>query len=133
MVLPFFSRVVASAIVVTALVAPAHAQAISDREGYGSLLSCAAYFSAAAAITEGDRRASKDAMDLATSFMMGAMILAPGGNTRRTEAEVGKQAEAFAVTLMDTSRAMVREMDEMADNCGTLGEVYLPGILARAE
>ena len=72
-------------------------------------------------------------MDLATSFMMGAMILAPGGNTRRTEAEVGKQAEAFAVTLMDTSRAMVREMDEMADNCGTLGEMYLPEILARVE
>lgn len=133
MALPFFSRILASAIVASALAVPAHAQsALSDKEGYDSLLSCAAFFSAAAAVTEDDAKTSKDATDLATAFMTGAVLLAPGGNTAKTESDLEEQAQLFAVAMIDDSKAMAKDLESLADNCGTLGETYLPEVLARA-
>lgn len=132
MVLPFISRLVACAILSTALVAPAQAQAVSDREGYDSLLSCAAFFSAVAAVTEDDRKTSNDATELATAFMTGAIVLAPGGNSGRAEAELEKQAQDFAVVMLDDSASNAKDMEDLAESCGTLGEVYLPEVLARA-
>ncbi|MFN3819498.1 hypothetical protein [Blastomonas sp.] len=114
------------------LSAPVQAQAISDKEGYDSLLSCAAFFSAAAAVTEDDRKTSNDATELATAFMTGAILLAPGGNSRRAEAELEKQAQDFAVVMQDDTASNAKDMEELADSCGTLGEVYLPEVLARA-
>lgn len=131
MIYPFFSRIVACASGAALLAAPAQAQALSDREGYDSLLSCAALFSAAAAATEGEAKTSDEATELATAFMTGAMLLAPGGNSKQAEAELAEQAQLFAVAMLDEGSAMAKDLEAMADNCGTLGETYLPEVIAR--
>lgn len=129
-----FAPVAALAVLAGSVAVPAHAQSgISDREGYDSLLSCAAFFSAAAAIAEDDAKASKDATELATAFMTGVMLLAPGGNTNAAEAELGKQAELFALAMVDESGSSAKDMEQLADSCGTLGENYLPDVIARAQ
>lgn len=133
MVLPFSSRIAAAAFAAAALTAPANAQSLSDADGYSTLLSCAAFFSAAAAVTEGDAKTSGEATELATAFMTGAILLAPGGNTTKAEAELDEQAQLFAVAMVDDSSAMAKDLEELADNCGTLGEKYLPEVLARAQ
>ncbi|WAC22569.1 hypothetical protein [Blastomonas sp. SL216] len=115
-----------------ALAVPAHGQAISDKEGYDSLLSCAAFFSAAAAVTEGDAKASGDATELATAFMTGAVLLAPGGDTAKAEKALEEQAQMFAVAMVADDKGMTNDLDELADGCSTLGESYLPEILERA-
>ena len=124
----------AFAILTGSIAAPAQAQSgLSDKEGYATLLSCAAFFSAAAAVTENDAKTSKDATELATAFMTGAVLLAPGGNTGKAEAELEEQAQLFAVAMIDDSNAMAKDLEQLADSCGTLGENYLPEVLARAQ
>ncbi|WP_152414462.1 hypothetical protein [Blastomonas sp. AAP53] len=132
MALPFFSRLAIGALGVAVIGSPAQAQGLSDKDGYASLLSCAAFFSAAAAVTEDDKKTSGEATELATAFMTGAVLLAPGGNTAKAEAELEEQAQLFAVAMIDDSSAMAKDLEELADNCGTLGEGYLPGVLERA-
>lgn len=124
----------AFAIMIGSMAAPGQAQSgLSDKEGYATLLSCAAFFSAAAAVTENDAKTSKDATELATAFMTGAVLLAPGGNTAKAEAELEEQAQLFAVAMIDDSNAMAKDLEQLADSCGTLGESYLPEVLARAQ
>lgn len=132
MALPSVSRLLVGALGAALLAAPAHAQTLSDKDGYETLLSCAAFFSAAAAVTEGDKKTSGEATELATAFMTGAVLLAPGGNSKKAETELEEQAQLFAVAMLDDSSAMAKDLEELADNCGTLGESYLPGVLARA-
>lgn len=132
MALPSVSRLVVGALGAALLGAPAHAQTLSDKDGYETLLSCAAFFSAAAAVTEDDKKTSGEATELATAFMTGAVLLAPGGNSKKAETELEEQAQLFAVAMLDDSSAMAKDLEELADNCGTLGESYLPGVLARA-
>lgn len=132
MALPSVSRLVVGALGAALLAAPAHAQTLSDKDGYETLLSCAAFFSAAAAVTEGDKKTSGEATELATAFMTGAVLLAPGGNSKKAETELEEQAQLFAVAMLDDSSAMAKDLEELADNCGTLGKSYLPGVLARA-
>lgn len=127
-----FSRLLASAVALGALIVPAHAQTLSDKDGYDSLLSCAAFFSAAAAVTEGDKKTSDEATELATAFMTGAVLLAPGGNSDRAEKELEEQAQVFALAMVADDKAMAKDLEGLADNCGTLGESYLPEILERA-
>lgn len=122
----------ALALMLGSLAAPAQAQTLSDKEGYDTLLSCAAFFSAAAAVTEDDKKTSSEATELATAFMTGAVLLAPGGNTGQAEAALEEQAQLFAVAMVDESSGMAKDLEELADNCGTLGESYLPEVLARA-
>ncbi len=133
MALSFSSRLVTGALGAVLLAAPVQAQSgLSDKDGYSSLLSCAAFFSAAAAVTEDDKKTSAEATELATAFMVGAVLLAPGGNSKKAEAELEEQAQLFAVAMIDDSNAMAKDLEELADNCGTLGESYLPGVLERA-
>lgn len=128
-----FKAIAASAVLLGSVPLPLAAQSgLSDKDGYSSLLSCAAFFSAAAAVTEDDAKTSKDATDLATAFMTGAVLLAPGGNTAKTESDLEEQAQLFAVAMIDDSKAMAKDLESLADNCGTLGETYLPEVLARA-
>ncbi len=127
-----FSRLLAGAVALGALIVPAHAQTLSDKDGYDSLLSCAAFFSAAAAVTEGDKKTSDEATELATAFMTGAVLLAPGGNSDRAEKELEEQAQVFALAMVADDKAMAKDLEGLADNCGTLGESYLPEILERA-
>ena len=127
-----FSRLLAGAVALGALIVPAHAQTLSDKDGYDSLLSCAAFFSAAAAVTEGDKKTSDEATELATAFMTGAVLLAPGGNSDRAEKELEEQAQVFALAMVADNKAMAKDLEGLADNCGTLGESYLPEILERA-
>jgi hypothetical protein len=128
-----FKAVTVFAVMIGTIATPAHAQSgISDKEGYSTLLSCAAFFSAAAAVTDDDAKTSKDATELAPAFMTGAVLLAPGGNTSRAEAQLEEQAQLFAVAMVDESGSSVKDMEELADSCGTLGETYLPEVLARA-
>ncbi|MAF61531.1 MULTISPECIES: hypothetical protein [Pseudomonadota] len=132
MALQFFSRFAVGAAALASLAAPAHAQSLSDKEGYDALLSCAAFFSAAAAITDGDKKTSGEATELATAFMTGAMLLAPGGNQDRAEKELQEQTEVFAVAMVADDKGMTQDLDELADGCSTLGENYLPEVIARA-
>jgi len=132
MALPLFSRFVLSALAFSAIAAPAHAQSLSDKEGYDSLLSCAAFFSAAAAMTEDDKKTSGEATELATAFMTGAVLLAPGGDSAKAEKALEEQAQIFAVAMVADDKAMAKDLEGLADNCGTLGEQYLPEVLARA-
>lgn len=133
MPLPFVSRLVTGALAAALLAVPVQAQSgLSDKDGYSSLLSCAAFFSAAAAVTEDDKKTSAEATELATAFMVGAVLLAPGGNSKKAEAELEEQAQLFAVAMIDDSNAMAKDLEELADSCGTLGESYLPGVLERA-
>jgi hypothetical protein len=127
-----FSRFALAAAALGALAVPASAQSISDKEGYDSLLSCAAFFSAAAAVTEDDKKTSGEATELATAFMTGAVLLAPGGNSDAAEKALEEQAQVFAVAMVAEDKAMNKDLEELADNCGTLGESYLPEVLARA-
>jgi hypothetical protein len=127
-----FSRLLAGAVALGALIVPAQAQTLSDKDGYDSLLSCAAFFSAAAAVTEGDKKTSDEATELATAFMTGAVLLAPGGNSDRAEKELEEQAQVFALAMVADDKAMAKDLEGLADNCGTLGESYLPEILERA-
>lgn len=123
----------ALALMLSSLAAPAHAQSgLSDKEGYDTLLSCAAFFSAAAAVSGDNTQTGKDATELATAFMTGAVLLAPGGNIGQAEAALEEQAQLFAVAMVDESSGMAKDLEELADNCGTLGESYLPGVLERA-
>lgn len=125
--------VTAFAVALGAVTAPLQAQSgLSDKDGYDSLLSCAAFFSAAAAVTDDDAKTSKEATELATAFMTGAVLLAPGGNSAKAEAALEEQAQLFAVAMLDESSAMAKDLEELADNCGTLGESYLPEVIARA-
>ena len=125
--------VTAFAALLGAVTTPLQAQSgLSDKDGYDSLLSCAAFFSAAAAVTDDDAKTSKEATELATAFMTGAVLLAPGGNSAKAEAALEEQAQLFAVAMLDESSAMAKDLEELADNCGTLGESYLPGVIARA-
>jgi hypothetical protein len=124
--------IAASAVLLGSVPLPVAAQSgLSDKDGYSSLLSCAAFFSAAAAVTEDDKKTSGEATELATAFMTGAVLLAPGGNTKKAETELEEQAQLFAVAMLDDSSAMAKDLEELADNCGTLGESYLPGVLER--
>lgn len=132
MALPLFSRFALSALALSALAGPAHAQTMSDKEGYDVLLSCAAFFSAAAAVTDEDKKTSGEATELATAFMTGAVLLAPGGNSDKAEKELEEQAQIFAVAMLADDKSMTKDLKELADNCGTLGEEYLPDVLARA-
>lgn len=127
-----FSRFVVGAAALGALVAPAQAQSLSDKDGYDSLLSCAAFFSAAAAVTDSDKKTSGEATELATAFMAGVMLLAPGGKTGAAEKALEEQAQVFAVAMLSEDKSMNKDLKELADNCGTLGEQYLPEVLARA-
>lgn len=126
-----FSRLVVGAAALGALVAPAQAQSLSDKDGYDSLLSCAAFFSAAAAVTDDDKKTSGEATELATAFMAGVMLLAPGGKTAAAEKALEEQAQVFAVAMLSEDKAMAKDLEGLADNCGTLGEQYLPEVLAR--
>jgi hypothetical protein len=112
---------------------PAQAQSISDQEGYNALLSCAAFFSAAAAVTGSDTKTGRDATQLATAYMTGAILLAPGGNSDKAEAELEDQAEMFAIAMVDESGTAATDLEGLADGCGTLGESYLPEVLARGQ
>ena len=132
MVSSLFSRLLVGAAALGALATPAHAQTLSDKDGYDSLLSCAAFFSAAAAVTEDDKKTSGEATELATAFMTGAMLLAPGGNQDRAEKELQEQTEVFAVAMVADDKGMTQDLDELADGCSTLGENYLPEVIARA-
>lgn len=132
MVLPLFSRFALSAVALSVLAVPAQAQSLSDKDGYDSLLSCAAFFSAAAAVTDDDKKTSGEATELATAFMTGAVLLAPGGNSDKAEKELEEQAQVFAVAMLADDKSMTKDLKELADNCGTLGESYLPEVLARA-
>jgi hypothetical protein len=132
MALPLFSRFALSALALSAIAGPAQAQSLSDKDGYDSLLSCAAFFSAAAAVTDGDKQTSGEATELATAFMTGAVLLAPGGNSDKAEKELEEQAQVFAVAMLADDKSMTNDLKELADNCGTLGEEYLPEVLARA-
>lgn len=132
MVLPLFSRFALSALALSALAVPAQAQSLSDEDGYDSLLSCAAFFSAAAAVTDDDKKTSGEATELATAFMTGAVLLAPGGNSDAAEKALEEQAQVFAVAMLADDKSMTKDLKELADNCGTLGESYLPEVLARA-
>ena len=127
-----FSRFTLAAAALGALAVPASAQSISDKEGYDSLLSCAAFFSAAAAVTDSDKQTSKEATDLATAFMTGAVLLAPGGNSDAAERALEEQAQVFAVAMMSDDKSLTKDLKELADNCGTLGEEYLPEVMLRA-
>ncbi len=132
MVSSLFTRVVVAAAALGALAGPAHAQSMSDKDGYDVLLSCAAFFSAAAAVTESDKKTSDEATELATAFMTGAVLLAPGGNSDAAEKALEEQAQIFAVAMVADDKAMTKDLKDLADNCGTLGEEYLPEVLARA-
>lgn len=132
MVSSLFSRFVVGAAALGALAAPAQAQSLSDKDGYDSLLSCAAFFSAAAAVTEDDKKTSGEATELATAFMTGAVLLAPGGDSAKAEKALEEQAQVFAVAMISEDKAMAKDLEGLADNCGTLGEQYLPEVLARA-
>jgi len=132
MVSSLFSRLVVGAAALGALAAPVQAQSLSDKDGYDSLLSCAAFFSAAAAVTDSDKQTSKEATDLATAFMTGAVLLAPGGNSDAAEKVLEEQAQVFAVAMMSEDKSLTKDLKGLADNCGTLGEEYLPEVLARA-
>lgn len=124
----------AFAILLGASSAPTLAQAaLSDKEGHDTLLSCAAFFSAAAAVAEDDPKLAREATELATAFMTGVMLLAPGGNTRKSEAALDEQAQMFAVAMLDESAGMAKDLEDLADSCGTLGEDYLPEVLARGQ
>ena len=83
-------------------------------------------------MTEGDKKTSGEATELATAFMTGAVLLAPGGNSKKAETELEEQAQLFAVAMLDDSSAMAKDLEDLADNCGPLGESYLPGVLERA-
>ena len=109
---------------------PAIAQP-SDAEGYSSLVSCAALFTAVGGVSEGQD--GKDALDLATSFMTGAILIAPGGNTDRAEREFTDQTELFAVALLDETQSSDSDITSLSDSCVGLAESYLPEILARAQ
>jgi hypothetical protein len=132
MVSSLFSRLVVGAAALGALAVPAQAQSMSDKDGYDSLLSCAAFFSAAAAVTEDDKKISGEATELATAFMTGAVLLAPGGDSAKAEKALEEQAQVFAVAMISDDKAMAKDLEGLADNCGTLGEQYLPEVLARA-
>lgn len=127
-----FSRLVVGVAALAALAAPAQAQSLSDKEGYDSLLSCAAFFSAAAAVTDSDKETSKEATDLATAFMTGAVLLAPGGNSDAAEKALEEQAQVFAAAMLSDDKSLTKDLKELADNCGTLGEEYLPEVMLRA-
>lgn len=128
------TRIAACTALLGLVAVPAQAQsALSDKEGHETLLSCAAFFSAAAVIAGDDKKMAKDATDLATAFMTGAVLLAPGGNTSKAEAALEEQAELFAVAMLDESSSMAKDLEGLADSCGTLGENYLPEVLARAQ
>jgi len=103
----------------------------SDAEGYSSLVSCAALFTAVGGVSEGQD--GKDALDLATSFMTGAILIAPGGNTDRAEREFTDQTELFAVALLDETQSSDSDITSLSDSCVGLAESYLPEILARAQ
>ena len=115
-----------------ARVGPAHSQALSDKDGYDSLLGCAAFFSAAAAVTDSDKEMSDQAVDLAKAFMAGAVLLVPDGKTEAAEKALEEQAQVFVVAMMSDDKTITKDLKELADNCGTLGEEYLPEVMARA-
>lgn len=127
-----FSRFLVGAAALGALIAPAQAQSLSDKDGYDSLLSCAAFFSAAAAVTDSDKQTSKEATDLATAFMAGVMLLAPSGKADAAEKALEEQAQVFAVAMLSDDKSLTKDLKELADNCGTLGEEYLPEVMLRA-
>lgn len=132
MVSSLFSRFVVAAAALGAIAAPAQAQGLSDKDGYDALLSCAAFFSAAAAVTDADKEASGQATELATAFLTGAMLLAPGGNEAKTEKALEEQTKMFAAAMVADDKAMTQDLDELADGCSTLGDKYLPEVIARA-
>ncbi|PXW73760.1 hypothetical protein C7451_10946 [Blastomonas natatoria] len=132
MALPLFSRLCVGAFALASLSPSAQAQTLSDKEGYDSLLSCAAFFSAAAAVTEDDKQTSDQATELATAFMTGAVLLAPGSDSARAEKALEEQAQIFAVAMISDDKAMTKDLEGLADSCGTLGESYLPEVIARA-
>jgi len=124
------SAIAALTVLCGSIAEPAIAQP-SDAEGYSSLVSCAALFTAVGGVSEGQD--GKDALDLATSFMTGAILIAPGGNTDRAEREFTEQTELFAVALLDETQSSDSDITSLSDSCVGLAESYLPEILARAQ
>lgn len=139
MALPALSRIsapftasAAGALLLAGL-APAAVAQPTQAEGYDSLLSCAAFFSAIGGIAGADTKDGKDATDLATNFMTGALLIAPAGKEAAAEAELEKQAEMFAEAMLDEKSASSADLDKMLESCGALGETYLAEILATAK